>query len=410
MDSLKRPVGSRLAVAVSLLFVALVLCWGKLHYGNVKAGWELLQVPAMSPRFVDARAIGARIDCLKEGEDPYLTCKNDPFGRPANYPPIWLDFRYLGVGVGSTDTLGVIFGVMMALALISVFRANGWISGALVFFAAISPPVLLAVERGNNDVVVFSLLVLGSLFAGLQSVKRRPWLFGLQIVLLTVLKIFPLVTAVALLRDRRSIWLATSTAIFSLLALVLTCGHRLGAILANTPQDVNATFGSHSLFFHLVRHLHGHGGVLMHRYPGILGAITIALFALTAGVLGRKRLHLIFPQLDLINPRGFIAASGLAIYCLIFLLGSSYYYRLIFLVGVVPYLIEDLNLRKSLRSLPATILLLLYLYSPIFQHALTGEFLDLLIFFGACIWLVSTVVANLMTGVQPEQLPAPTAL
>ena len=70
---------------------------------------------------------------------------------------------------------------------------------------------------------------------------------------------------------------------------------------------------------------------------------------------------------------GCITVSCLTIFCFVFIAGANFNYRLIFLLGVLAYLVDDINERvsegvskgMSLRSLPVAILILLLLWKPI---------------------------------------------
>ena len=66
----------------------------------------MLQIPSTTPLFADTRTVTDSIDCVAKGQDPYVTRACDPFHRLYNYPPIWLDARYLGVSSRSSNFVG----------------------------------------------------------------------------------------------------------------------------------------------------------------------------------------------------------------------------------------------------------------------------------------------------------------
>ena len=66
-----------------------------------------------------------------------------------------------------------------------------------------------------------------------------------------------------------------------------------------------------------------------------LGALLLAVLSVVAGASFRKQLDHFLPHLDFDDTRGCIAVAGLAIFCIAFFRGSSYDYRLIFLVGAI---------------------------------------------------------------------------
>lgn len=105
-----------------------------------------------------------------------------------------------------------------------------------------------------------------------------------------------------------------------------------------------------------------------------------------AAFLFSDRLDQFLPRLDFDHARGRLAISGLAIFCFAFIFGSSYDYRIMFLLTVVAWLTEDLNNNMSLRSLPAAILILLLMWSPL-EFPLYHEVPDGLVFVMASAWL-----------------------
>jgi hypothetical protein len=107
---------------------------------------------------------------------------------------------------------------------------------------------------------------------------------------------------------------------------------------------------------------------------------------LLAGAALGARLDRFLPRLHSDHARGAIAIACLSIFCFAFAAGSNYDYRLIYLVGALAYLVEDINKGISLRSVPAAILILTLLWKP-FWLSLVGELSDGLVFMMASAWL-----------------------
>src|SRR5271157_3978140 len=118
------------------------------------------------------------------------------------------------------------------------------LSGILAFAAMLSPAVLLGLERGNCDLVVFTLLVLGMhALPRSPSVIRAP-LMSILIASLAVLKFFPAAAALALARGKRGWAIAVAVACFSVFAFIVAVDGHLHQIFMNTPQSFNLSFGS----------------------------------------------------------------------------------------------------------------------------------------------------------------------
>ena len=388
MQKYADSLSSKLPVFAAIITVVTVLAIGTFMRGSLTNAWHLFRIPSQSPTFTDTRSITHSIDCLAAGQDPYAVGTFDPFHRLFSYPPIWLQLRYLGVTSRSTNLIALIMSVITASAFLLLFRAQTWLSAFVVFFAVISRPVLFAVERGNIDQLIFSLLVFGFFLIDQQKTQLKPLLTGLLIVFLTILKVYPFVAAAVFIRRRNGLIKAALTATLSVAALALTSGRRLPLLFANTPRDYNLSFGSFPFFLAMSRHtFHATTPIILHHGKAApMGAIILGVLSLIAAAIYSKQIDRALPVLDCDRARGCIAISCLTIFCFAFIFGSSYDYRLIFLLGALAYLVEDLNKSVSLRSLPAAILILLLLWGP-FYLSLRHEIPDGLVFVMASAWL-----------------------
>jgi hypothetical protein len=355
----------------------------------------MLQIPSTTPLFADTRTVTDSIDCLAKGQDPYVTRACDPWHRLYNYPPIWLDARYLGVTSRSTNFIGTAQSILSVCALLLLFNARSWISALIIFLAVISPSLLFAAERGNIDQVIFFLLVIGFFWIEHRRAASKVYLSGLLIVLLTVLKIYPVVAATLFLRYRNGLMKALLVAVFAITALFLTSGHRLPIIFANTPLDAEPTFGSYPFFLTVIQHTVPSWRATIEARPIIakIGAILLGFLAAAAGAIYGGRFERFLPGIDFERARGCITVSCLAIFCFVFCAGASFDYRLIFLLGVLAYLVDDINEGVSLRCLPFAIVILLLLWKP-FRLSLPHELLDGTVFVIASAWLGNSLLSR----------------
>jgi Glycosyltransferase family 87 len=404
------PLHTKLPVLAAVLLVLAALFVGAHRHGSVYAAWRMLHIPSTTPLFADTRTVTDSIDCLAKGQDPYITRACDPWHRLYNYPPVWLDARYLGVTSRASNFIGTAMAILSVCALLLLFNARSWISAVIIFLAVISPSFLFAVERGNIDQLIFFLLTIGFFWIEHQRAAAKVYLSGLLIVLLTVLKVYPIVAAALFLRYRNGVMKALLVAMFAIAALFLTSGHHLQTIFANTPQRAEATFGSYPFFLTIVQHTVPSWRPAVESRPIIakIGAILLGSLAAVAGAIYGKRFERILPRIDFERARGCITVSCLAIFCFVFSAGASFNYRLIFLLGVLAYLVDDINegvsQRVPLRSLPVAILILLLLWKP-FHLFLPHELLDGTVFVIASAWLGNSLLSrrsNCSTAVTPS--------
>ncbi len=380
-------------VLAAVITIATLLGIGTFLRGDLTNAWQMIRIRSLRPLFADTRTITNSIDCLLAGQDPYTVRSFDPWNRVYNYPPIWLKARYLGVTSRSTNLIGTMLALGTVGACLLLFRAKTRASAFIIFFAMTSRAVLFAVERGNTDQLVFSLLVFGLFLIDRQRAEVKSLFTGLLIGLLTILKIYPVATAVVFIRNRNGVAKTLLTVVFSIAALVLTSGHSLPILLANTPQDTQLSFGALPFFTAISHHVFPGSVPPMFHHPGFasLGAIILGVLSLIAALIYRDRVNQLLPQLDFDHARGRLAISGLAIFCFAFVSGASYDYRLIFLLAVLAYLVDDLNIGTSRRSLPPAILILLLMWGS-FSLSLSHEILDGLTFVLATAWLGTSLV------------------
>jgi hypothetical protein len=287
----------RLAVLAAVAAVILALCVGVHIHGSLSEAWKMFGLPALSPLFADTRTITHSIDCLLRGQDPFMVRTFDPWHRLYNYPPIWLDLRYLGVTSRSSNLLGSVLALMTLITFLLLFRARTWLTSVIVFLAVTSKAILFAVERGNTDQMIFFLLVVGFFLIDRQKTAIRNALKSVLIVCLTVLKIFPVAAAVVLVRNRKSTLTALLTALLSIAALKLTSGSHLPLVLGNTPQDTFVSFGAFPLFVAVFRHISGLvAGIVQHHVKiSSIGALLLAVLSVAAGIHFREQLNRFLP-------------------------------------------------------------------------------------------------------------------
>jgi len=407
MKKLITILSRKVPAAAALATIALFLGLGTVIRGSLPAAWRILRIPALDPTFADTRTVTNSIDCLLSGQDPYVVRSFDPWQRVYNYPPIWLDLRYLGITGRSTNFLGVLMALLLASSLLLLFSATRLGSALVVFLAIISGPVLFAMERGNIDQVLFALLVFGFFMIERTRDSARTFFECSLIVVLTILKIFPISAVVVLLKNRQRLLLAALTVVVSVAALLATCGQHLPKVFANTPRIAETSFGGYTFFVAISHAMHGLPIALkINPRIALLGSLVLALLSIVAGLKYRTHLDKFLPSLDFCRARGCIAVSCLAIYIFVFVAGANFNYRLIFLLGVLAYLVEDIEQTRTSRSLPPAVAIVFFCLIP-FRLVLLREVLDGLIFCAACAWLSTQLFDRIQASSDlPAFLPA----
>lgn len=163
--------------------------------------WEWWGVQPMRPPYVDLVAVLSAGEAHARGIDVYHRNPLDPYGRPHVYGPAWLwtgkiglvteDAWWAGTGLATIFIIAVAF-------LLAPRDAREALSGLPLL---LSPPLVLGLERGNNDLVVF-LLLLSAAWCVASPARAGGVAGAAQLVLSAALKFYPLACFAALLARR----------------------------------------------------------------------------------------------------------------------------------------------------------------------------------------------------------------
>jgi hypothetical protein len=319
----------------------------------VLAGWSAfallpvvgrrLGIVNHDPWFIDSYAVLAASDAVRAGIDPFGSNPLDIYNRAHSYSSWWFHLGDLGLTRQDNFLLGGSWVALFLAAGLLLLRPPGLRALLLGAAVLLSPAVLLAIDRANNDLVIFILLTAGLLPLRDSAWPRIAW-FALMTLLATGLKFYPIAVAPALLllRPRQRMLAATCGLIVAGVALLASLWSDLQHATILTP--INAyTFGAPIVFRDL-----GWTG------PGALltGGVLLALAAVFCHGRGWS-VNLDGPPASLDRRLAF--ASGALLLAGCFVTGVSFAYRLIFVIFLLPWLWE----RRA--TVPARVLVCLLL-------------------------------------------------
>ena len=298
--------------------------------------WDALGLPPVSPAFFDLRSVTSGWECARQHVGAWPDNPCDPWGRPENYPRIWMAASILGLGQGDTYVLGAMIVVAFFVAAVLVVPRDAPIADSLVYaFALCSPAVMLGVERGNVDLALFAMVAAAGLV--MRRTPSGPPLAAALILVAAILKLFP-IAAVGMLtglpRRVAAVCISSVLTVFALYAAA-TLGD-IRTIDRVLPQDDEYAYGVH-ITGDWLGHLVGSGS--MWDTALVAGAIVVAL-----GLRRRLSVRLAMSpsrELDL-----FCAGAG--VYVATFALVRSADYRLVFLLLTVPQLVRWVAGRRVL--------------------------------------------------------------
>jgi hypothetical protein len=360
--------------------------------------WAWLSGSAWLPEFNDLRQLTFTAECA--GADPTWTINSqtcDPNDRAYNYPSLWISIlKGFGVTSAHTAIVGwILIGLMVITIALLTFHLRSRILSisqvAVLSLAAISPPVWLAMDRGNSDVVIFFLVVAA---IGLGSTKFRDVSVAL-LMIATALKIYAFGAGLWFLSlGRRGMVFALVLAIF-VLSYALYMREELSVISQRTPRPNHMAFGVTVLPSWFLEHFKD-GQFATGRIIGLVSLVLFVLIttAMALVVFRFKRVHDSLGRLGrglASDPRlSSLFLTGTGVISVAYLVGSSYDYRLIFLVPVLfSFALLEKSVGKPRWVLLAGTLAVLLLSGPWLVLGRISDFLwpfymPLLLIIGCC--------------------------
>jgi hypothetical protein len=311
-----------------------------------------LGVPAMEPLFGDTLCVAWWCDGYGRGDDPRAADFKDPTGKKnisMNYPGIFLGLHHMGLTASRINEWGIVLGTAFVAAVLVLAGRCTLIEGALWLLALASPSVVMVIERGNFDILIFVLIVAAFLLRGRQVLS------GLLVLFATALKLYPVAALAFLIMKKKSTWslflpffAAAGVIIYFLLGSIGHPGGDLGF--------VSCCFGSKEMALILAQKT----GI--HPTWGPLGSQLFALTTLiTLTLLGRHK-GTKFDQ-SALGDRALTAFwIGIPVYLLIFLSGDQADYKMIMTLFAIPAVLAWIRLGLKNRWIPKTWLILFLIY------------------------------------------------
>jgi Glycosyltransferase family 87 len=297
------------------------------------AAWGRLGVPALDRPFADTRAYTSLWSCVRARPDAFVADPCERLRLALNRPG-WVE---------SLAFLRLDSAVPLALAVVAVFAVcllvvAGPLSDreALVYAAVVfSPSILLGVERGNDDLVVFSLLTvllvtMGSRRAALRAVGYAALLVA------ALLKLYPIAAVVALLRRGRSALVGAAAVTLVFAVFVIATLDDLRTVARTMKQSTLLSYGAGVSADGLESALSIDR--LAATTVAAAGLVVLLAVAVAAGV------RVGFASVEPTDPASTRALDsfwiGASLYLSSFAVGHNFDYKLVVLVFTVPQLLR----------------------------------------------------------------------
>ena len=332
-----RTMDGRVIIVVALaLYFAVVALARMLWSFDV---WPGLGVPSGPTLFYDARNVAAAADCQRLGYDPLVDNPCDPTNRVLVYPRVWLLLGSLGLEQSHTPLFGT---VVVALFLASFLLLIGRLTprqGVVAAIAVCSPAVMLAVERGNMDLVLFAVFVVAILLW-----RAKP---GIALVVSPVLIVLAAVAkfyaafalpVYAFTRERRIRWVVAACVAIPVIYILLSLDD-IRAIASAPEGGLLFSYGIRILpgwLYHLVVPEAWQGQWVVAQGLVVVPALALAVVVWVR--LRRRFSPLLLGSLQRQSGSLLAFHFGVFVYLGTFLTRKNGDYRLVFLLLTLPQL------------------------------------------------------------------------
>lgn len=184
--------------------------------------------------FLDTDTVLSAVRCLNRGVDAYATNPCDVLGRQYDYSPMWMVLRLFPMTRAWLSPIGLLVDGVFLLSLLLLPPGRDMRATALIVLGVFSSATVFALERGNNDLVLFALAAGGAALALRGSALR---LVGYALILLAgLLKYYPMAAMLSVCRERLPRFISVALASIAITAaFVAITWHDLVRALAIIP-------------------------------------------------------------------------------------------------------------------------------------------------------------------------------
>tara|TARA_Y100001958_G_C21160411_1_gene494403 strand:+ start:30 stop:1001 length:972 start_codon:yes stop_codon:yes gene_type:complete len=258
-----------------------------------------------------------------------------------NYPILWVYiFDFIGNFTVPHIFLGniqIIIYLFTTIAVFSYFKQIKFIN----LFIILSPPIFLLFDRGNNDLIIFLLILI--------SIYTNSFLSGVIIGLAAALKIYPLFLFLIFLyiKKKKSFFLI---GFLITLPLIYFSFSDLYIYITSTSISFSSSFGllSFALFLKKISLILFNFSISTYLYF-FISIIFFIILMIFLNYFLNDDLNEISEKIssNLSNMKLFLIFFSLSLF--IFIIFSSWAYRIIFLIPATVVLINHLNITNLLN-------------------------------------------------------------
>lgn len=325
-----------LVVFAVILFFSLILYINN-YYGGYQIALKNFGILSV-PYFVDLRILLCGIEAMRIGFNPYEYICFDGIAY-YNYPRSWYLFTYFSfIKLENLFFIGFSIIVFFYCSIIFFIGKISFRESLFYILVLCSPAVLLGLERGNSDLIVFIFC----LFASSNNFRLN----FILITSLTLLKIYPLGAILSFInKDMKVKYLLRYLFSFAIILIIYVFYNYndLLTVSSKTPRP----FWEHSYGLAALP-------LMVYKYIGYYKTLIFMIFIgmnLIFSFFMFRKLWIYANGLSISqSSHGYSYLIGSAIFVVSFLIGSNWEYRLVFLILTIPQLLKWFRLRQAVYS------------------------------------------------------------
>ena len=359
------------------LIIVIILTIFYFYLGNYFWEFFLIPIGSYSIDFTDLRCIQSWSRLYENYSNSFIIY-NDLKGCKLNYPKIWVLLVNFLFKEDYTYFYLLFCHILYSFIFYYFLRKYKSVFFIYIYFSGIS---FLLLERGNIEILIFILLF----FSLIQNNILKILLIFLSIVL----KIFPIFSLLSLI-IKRNIKYLLYTCVFLLIYFFFTF-EDLKFIFKNTPSTGDISYGTKAITSNFEKYL----SININNY--ILSISLIVLIFILYYSIFKK----ILISINYKNQEMFLC--GGSIFSATFLLGSNHDYRMIFIIFLMP-LILNLNI-KIFKYIFFTIIILSFevhrlIYFFGFYGGVVNSLAKVILFLLTSIFLIDILKKNLINKIK----------
>lgn len=300
--------------------------------------WQRIGVSAVETPFYDLQVITHALDSYRQGNDPLSVFPKQShlIETMFNYPRIWYNLAYINIRGSHTTRFGIILVLVFFITIFGFIKRIN-VSEAIIYGLILcSPAVMLLIERGNSDLIIFILLICASFTVNGKLLSQSA--AALIFLLSCFLKLYPIFAIGFFLRHNpRTCMIMCSLIIFLFCTYVFLNRQEISLIASATPRAISISYGAYIYADYLVSTFNHSLSFVDKPLGHVLALITLLISAIVIFFAAMK-LNYSVSGISSKNIDAFRLGAG--IYMGTYLLGNNWDYRLVFLILTIPAILN----------------------------------------------------------------------